>query len=442
MEIPSNHANLHLQSESVQELLGKIPHWLIRWGMTVLFGFVVTMLIGAWFIHYPDSIPAKIKITTEQPPIPVIARAAGQIRFLVHNDQWVNQGEQVGIIQNSANEEDIESLKGWMSTLEDMVNRLDVTEVLPLNENPKLGALQAPYSAFLQRYNDFKYFSSTSYFPLRISDLKRQIDIHISNRSDLSNQRASLQRELALVRSKHNTNRQLVRVGALPRIQLQDSEAAVLQAERAVTSLDNQVASYDLQTNSFRQNLLDLENQYHEQAKTYQSNLRDSFRLLKGALEDWELNFVLKAPVSGVVSLYQLRRDNQFASAGEEVMTLLPRRGQDSKIVGRGLLSSVGAGKVKEGQQVRINLDGYPMHEFGSLQGTVVSIAPLAKQPNPQEPSNFLITISVPQNLVTSFKKPVQFRNEMPATAEIITEDLNLLERIFYQIRKIILKSN
>lgn len=440
MELPAPpHSDIHLQSESVQDLLGKMPHWLIRWGMTALFVFILMLLIGAWFIRYPDSIPAKVRLTTDQPPIPVVARAAGQVRFFVGNNQWINEGENLGVIQSASNYDDVMYLKSWMVELEGMVERLDVNEVIPLSQNPKLGALQAPYSAFLQRYYDFRYFANTSYFPNRISSLKNQIATHGSSKADILSQKALMQRELTLAESKYKTDLQLFRVGAISRVEKDASEATVLAVRRNVIALDNQISSYDLQTNSYRENLLDLENQYNEQAKNYQSNLRDSFRILKGALEEWELNFMLRAPVSGVVSLYQIQKDNQFAQAGEEVMTLLPKKGEGGNIVARGFLPSVGTGKVKEGQKVRINLDGFPTHEFGSLDGRVVSISQVAKQPNPQEPSNFLITISVPQNMMTAFKKPIQFRNEMPATAEIITEDLNLLERIFYQIRKVLI---
>ena len=43
--------------------------------------------------------------------------------------------------------------------------------------------------------------------------------------------------------------------------------------------------------------------------------------------------------------------------------------------------------------------------------------------------------ISLPKGLETSYKKKIQFQQEMRGSADIITEDLRLLERIFYQFR-------
>ena len=39
--------------------------------------------------------------------------------------------------------------------------------------------------------------------------------------------------------------------------------------------------------------------------------------------------------------------------------------------------------------------------------------------------------------LITSYQIEIPFKSEMNGTAEIITEDLRLLERFFYQLRGI-----
>ncbi|MEM9548782.1 MAG: HlyD family secretion protein, partial [Bacteroidota bacterium] len=40
--------------------------------------------------------------------------------------------------------------------------------------------------------------------------------------------------------------------------------------------------------------------------------------------------------------------------------------------------------------------------------------------------------------LITSYKQEIEFRQEMSGTAEIITEDLRLIERFFYQFRTVL----
>ena len=40
-------------SEEVQDILGHIPHWIIRWGISVLFGTFFMVLVGSYFFKYP-----------------------------------------------------------------------------------------------------------------------------------------------------------------------------------------------------------------------------------------------------------------------------------------------------------------------------------------------------------------------------------------------------
>ena len=44
--------NPELRSEDVQEILGTPPHWLVRWGTTVVLAGFVMILCAAWFIRY------------------------------------------------------------------------------------------------------------------------------------------------------------------------------------------------------------------------------------------------------------------------------------------------------------------------------------------------------------------------------------------------------
>ena len=68
----------------------------------------------------------------------------------------------------------------------------------------------------------------------------------------------------------------------------------------------------------------------------------------------------------------------------------------------------------------------YPSDEFGELNGTVKSISLI-----PNEEGNYLINVELPQDLKTTYGKKIAFRQEMKGTANIVTEDLRLIERFF-----------
>lgn len=45
--------------------------------------------------------------------------------------------------------------------------------------------------------------------------------------------------------------------------------------------------------------------------------------------------------------------------------------------------------------------------------------------------------VSLPYGIETSYKKKIEFQQEMSGKADIITEDLRLIERLLYQFRDV-----
>lgn len=64
MEETSRLQQSELRSPEVQEIIGKAPNNIIRWGITAIFFVMATLLFISWFIKYPDLLTAKVMITT------------------------------------------------------------------------------------------------------------------------------------------------------------------------------------------------------------------------------------------------------------------------------------------------------------------------------------------------------------------------------------------
>ena len=58
--------NLELRSENVQDILTHPPHWMIRWGNTVIFVILLMVLLMSYVIKYPEFIPAPIVVTSKK----------------------------------------------------------------------------------------------------------------------------------------------------------------------------------------------------------------------------------------------------------------------------------------------------------------------------------------------------------------------------------------
>ena len=53
-------------SEPVQEILGSIPSWITRWGVTIIFGIFAMIIIGCCLIDYPQTLTAPITVTVSE----------------------------------------------------------------------------------------------------------------------------------------------------------------------------------------------------------------------------------------------------------------------------------------------------------------------------------------------------------------------------------------
>jgi hypothetical protein len=65
------------------------------------------------------------------------------------------------------------------------------------------------------------------------------------------------------------------------------------------------------------------------------------------------------------------------------------------------------------------------------VAGRIESVAEMSKD------TVYVLRVSFPKGLVTSSQKTIPFRNGLTASGEIVTENLNLIERLFYEIRRV-----
>ena len=58
---------IELRSEKVKHIIGEIPSGIVRYGITIITIVILGLLVGAYFIPYPETISAKVQmISTHQ----------------------------------------------------------------------------------------------------------------------------------------------------------------------------------------------------------------------------------------------------------------------------------------------------------------------------------------------------------------------------------------
>jgi len=117
-------------------------------------------------------------------------------------------------------------------------------------------------------------------------------------------------------------------------------------------------------------------------------------------------------------------------------LSIIPGQTLDSaqqvKIIGRMILSLKESHKVAEGQKVNIRLEDYPSMEYGNLKGTVKRISLIP------ENGNYEVEVDLPKNLMTNYNTAIRFNKEMVGSAEIITENLRLIQRLIKPVKSLL----
>jgi HlyD family secretion protein len=75
-----------------------------------------------------------------------------------------------------------------------------------------------------------------------------------------------------------------------------------------------------------------------------------------------------------------------------------------------------------------LKFQSYPFQEYGSVQGRIEFISHI-----PDE-KGYLAKVSFTNGLTTTYKKKIQYRDGLTASAEVITQDMRLLDRLYYSI--------
>lgn len=429
--MPENNQDIEIRSEEVQEILTKVPSWMIRWGNTLLLIFVVMLLAISWFVKYPDVINTQVMITTTNPPQKLYANLPGKFDlFLVKDNDTVKENTPLAIMENTANYEDIMLLKNIIDTL--TVNKSNFQ--FPSYDLPPLilGDVNASFAAFDNDY--YNYESTKRLNPYKTQQNANQYSV-IAAKGRLNNMKEEqklAEEQFTLIKQDfENRQKRLLETGSISQKEFETKRMEVINSERSLKSLKSSVSQLREAISNSTRNLKGADIEQQQQSARLLKKAMQSFYQLKKDIEDWEKRYMLKSDIKGQVTFLSVWDKNQNVKAGDLIFTVIPIK--ERSYIGKIEAPATNSGKIKKDQKVQIQLANYPSDEYGDLNGNIKSISPV-----PNQDGNYLIDVSIDPELKTSYDKVIPFRQEMKGTAKIITEDLRLIERFFYQLKNIL----
>lgn len=414
-------------SEPVTDIMGNPPSRIVRSGTVLIFIFFVLFIIFTWLIRYPDVIPSHVEITTTNPPVTIVSKITGHIQQLYVRDRdTVQKGELIGIMETTASVREIDLLRSILDTM-------TYAGPVILPEFTGLGELQESFAVYRKNHKNLVSYDLNDLYGNKIQSARQEI-AGLENYIERLRGKEKLYAEnQGIEEKKYKRDSELFAGKYISESQLEQAYQALIKNNIELQQVRLDLSAKMIELVEKQQMLKEYMITRTDEREKLLSTLEESFLNMKAQTNIWVNTYYLISPVEGIATFTKYWSVNQSVTRDEPVVSIVPIDPGD--FVGRVNLKMQRSGKVKENQMVNIKLSGYPYLEYGMLRGVVKS-----KSLVPSSDA-YIIEIELPQGLTTLYGTTIDFTQNMQGTAEIITEDIRLIQKIVNPVRHMIIKN-
>jgi len=421
---------IEIRSGEVQEILGGVPSRIVRYGILVFVAIFSLIILFSFIFHYPDILRSNIVVTTENPPATLVARATGKIdKLFVKDKDKVVAGQKIALIENPANFKDVLELEQLIENVQPAFDTLNFSDRLHFNRSLQLGSVQEYYSMFLTRYEELNEFNRINYYTLKEQSYKEQLKNARILYDRLWEQKNATDKEYKLKQRNYERQKKLLAGEFVASTELEAAESEMLSKKSELDGIRATLAEEQVGISELDQKIIENDKEFHDNKLQYESAFIEAFNNLKSEVSNWFLTYLISSPIDGIITFNKFYAENQNISEGDRVFNIVPEN--VGKVLGKVELPVRGSGKVKEGLDVNVKFDNYPYMEFGMVRGKVQSVSLVP------EDNFYMVEIVFPDGLVTNYGHNLQMQNQLMGQAQIITDDLRLIQRIFNPLKAI-----
>lgn len=420
------------RSEMVQEIVSNKPGFLIRYGIVFFLGILILLIAACWFIQYPDLISTNAKLTSINAPKEVITKASGKlIKLFAKENEQTQAGSVLGYMESTANHTDIIILsKNIDAIIQSSLSSLQQSSPLPsplggegagLRFN--LGELQPNYQIYKIAEANYKNYLQNGFYLSKVNMLNKDLTFLQKMHNNLLQQKELSSEDLNLSQKTFNANKSLNDEKVISDFDYRNENSKLIGKKLSLPQISSNIISNEAQQNEKLKEIAELQNTIAQQKNIFAQALNT----FKSQIEDWKKKYLLIAPIDGKIAFATFLQENQQLQANQIICFINP---ENTQYYAEVYIPQTNFGKVRTGQVVLLKFPSYPFAEYGSVNGKIDFIS------NINTDSGYLAKVILPNGLNTSYKKQVQFRDGLQAQGEIITQNMRLLQRFYYNIVK------
>ena len=418
-------------SEPVQEIMGTIPSWIIRRGVTVIATVFALIVMGCCIIKYPQTVTSTISIISTAPPSQLEARYTGIIDTIaVKNGQAVKQGDLIALLRTPAMYEDVLRVKSFAEAAKS--GSLSECAGHSIFENPlNLGSLQDKWTELRSLSKEYQQYRNLDQVEKKRSLLADQIRKNKEYLDAMVRQRSLIERDTKLQQLAMQRDSVLWGEGLSAQEEYEASQQAYISKLGSLASFDASLKSARLNSLALEQGLNELEIQRLAEEDAFNLRFSRTLSELQAQIASWLETYAVTAPFDGTVSLQDFWGAGQHVNVGDILASVVPD--VEADVEGRMKVSSVGFGRIEKGQTVNVRLNGFPYIEFGILKGVISRISQVPERTLDGSVA-YNVEVTFPYGLVSTYRKTFPFIQNMDGEAEIITRDQRLIEHFIEPI--------
>lgn len=424
--------SFHRHSQEIEEIISNRPPFLVRWGL-VLF-FILFLMIGliSWLIPYPDVIKSSATLIGIYAPKTLQTYTEGDLKQLLIKDGDTVSADQVcAVMESRADVQAMHRLQIVLDSMHALIQQKEYDQFLHfysgqtkiLSNKTDLGELQSDFQAFDAAYLTYKDYLQSGFFLKKRKMLDEDLIRYTKNKSILEEQKILSSQDLALSDSTLKVNIKLAEQKVISALDLRNEKSKHINKQMALPQLNASLLSLDGQILEKNKEIAELDNTIANQQNIFIQTLQ----VLKSKINEWKHTFLVTSPIAGKLSFIGFLQENQHISLGQKLFYVQP---PNAEYMMEMMIPQYNFGKVKIGQEVQFRFQAYPFEQFGVVKGAISYIAL-----HPTD-SGFQAKVTLPHGLTTNYNKSIQFRHGLSAQAAIITEQMRLMEKIYFDVIK------
>jgi multidrug resistance efflux pump len=418
--------DIDIRSEEVQELLGTPPHWLVRWGL--LFALVL-LIVTVWLLYwitFPETVNAVIRIKREDPEVELITPRSGHIsHILVESEDTVVAGQTLIVLKSPAEFADIHYLDDKLGRVN--VDQDSVLVLLNLPTDLILGRVKEQLYAFQGKQEEVRNLQEGRLSQMSIDDIQREIRQEEREISQERLRKELLANELITLDAAYNRELNLFKSGRIGDYnRVREKEASKLQYERYVLEAESSIKARESNINLLRRQLATTATISEASKQKAMDDLRTEFENLRAAVDDWRRRNLVVSSIDGVVILDDVQETN-YVESEDRLAVVIPA--SPSSLIGKTELKLNESGQVAVGQKVIVDFYSFPAQQYGAVEGIIT-----VKSKIPTKDDTLPIEIRFPNGLVTNTGRSLEVGQDMAGDMTIIIEEKRLISWLLQRI--------